>query len=217
MPFAQLKLKTMKKFTSAEKECPISNKECPRKKWEDVGTQNFCLGHSLLDIRHSTSHSLRGKSFFTLRTQQLRFNGFLVAAVLSVFACAPSAYAQTQRAAEKTATPETKEKAVRPTLDLGNFKIHDLRPTRNETVRLTFKLHLALAPTTTEQQLAHLQHWQHRLRNQVIIAVRTVETKDFQAADLALLRRKILLRVNRLLKSHLAEEVLLTEYLFRLH
>jgi len=34
-------------------ECPIMNKECPRKKWEDVCMQNFFLGHSLFDIRHS--------------------------------------------------------------------------------------------------------------------------------------------------------------------
>jgi len=55
-------LKTRKLFYhggTAEKECPISNKECPRKKWEDVCTQNFFLGHSLLDIRHSTSNFLR--------------------------------------------------------------------------------------------------------------------------------------------------------------
>ena len=147
-------------------------------------------------------------------------NWLRAAIVFAVFACAPAAYAQQPPAkisAETTEEAETETSALRPTLDLGHFKIHDLRPTRNETAKLTFTLHLALAPNVSEQQLAQLQHWKHRLRNQVIIVVRTIETKDFQASDLALLRQKILIRTNRLLKSKLAEDVFLTEYIFRLH
>jgi hypothetical protein len=103
------------------------------------------------------------------------------------------------------------------TLDLGRFIIRDLRPTRNETAKVTLSLHLTFSEAVTEQQFAQLQHWKHRLRDQVITAVRISEIKDFQEPNLSHLRHQILIRVNRLLKTKLAEDVLLTEYLFRLH
>ena len=119
--------------------------------------------------------------------------------------------------AEKMSEGATKEESLRPTLDLGKFKIHDLRPTRNETAKVSFTMFLALSPTLTKQQVTQLERWQHRLRDQVIIAIRTLEVREFQEPDLSRLRRKILIRVNRLFQSKLAEEVLMTEYLFRTH
>lgn len=109
------------------------------------------------------------------------------------------------------------EEKLRPTLELGNFKINDLRPTRNETAKLTFSMHLAFSKKLTQQQVEQLESWKHRLRDQVITAVRITYIKDFQEPDLSRLRRNILVRVNRLFKQKLAEEVLLSEYLFRTH
>lgn len=150
----------------------------------------------------------------------IRLNWLCLLVALAAFAWAPSGMAQEQGIDQENDTEETadeEKEAVRPTLDLGSFQIKDLRPTRNETARLTFKIHLAVSAELTEKQLARLEHWKHRLRNQVIIAVRTLHTKDFQAADLALLRRIIRIRTNRMLKNNFVEEVLLTEYLFRLY
>lgn len=110
---------------------------------------------------------------------------------------------------------EDEKEKMRPTIDLGRFKIHDLRPTRNETAKLTFSLHLAFSKELNEKQVEKLEMWKHRLRDQVITAVRITYIKDFQEPDLALLRRKILIRINRLFDRRVAEEVLLTEYLFR--
>ncbi len=120
-------------------------------------------------------------------------------------------------AASADAEPVAEEESVRPSLDLGKFKINDLRPTRNETAKLTFTLHLAFSKDLTEAQITQLERWKHRLRDQVITAIRITPTKDFQEPDLNHLRRKILNRVNRLFQANLAKEVLLTEYLFRTH
>jgi hypothetical protein len=142
---------------------------------------------------------------------------FVVSLVISVSSAAPL-QAQTPNepaSAESDATNE--EEVPTPTLDLGSFKINDLRPTRNETARLTFTLHLAFSKELTENQVAQLDNWKHRLRDQVITAVRISEMKDFQEPDLDKLRRRVLIRVNRLLKAKLAEEVLVTKYLFRLY
>ena len=113
--------------------------------------------------------------------------------------------------------PTPEQESIRPTLDLGNFKINDLRPTRNETAKLTFKLHLVFSEKLSKAQATQLESWKHRLRDQVITAIRITPTKDFQQPDLSHMRRKILIRVNRLFHAKLAEEVLMTEYLFRTH
>ncbi len=109
------------------------------------------------------------------------------------------------------------EENVRPLLDLGDFRINDLRPTRNETAKLTFSMHLALSKDLNKKQLEQLESWKHRLRDQVITAVRIATIKDFQEPDLSRVRRIVLIRVNRLFRANLAEDVLLTEYLFRTH
>ena len=142
------------------------------------------------------------------------FSRLLLGAVILLAISIPANPARAQEAAEQAATAPPEE-AARPTFELGKFKIHDFRPTRNETTKITFTMHLALSPTFSQQQVTQLERWQHRLRDQVIIAIRTLEVKEFQEADLSRLQRKVLLRVNRLFKAKLAEEVLLTEYLFR--
>lgn len=109
------------------------------------------------------------------------------------------------------------EEKIRPTIDLGKFKIKDLRPTRNETAKLTFSMHLAFSKELSEKQIELLEGWKHRMRDQVITAIRIAYIKDFQEPDLKRLRRLILIRVNRLFKQHLAEDVLFGEYLFRTH
>ena len=107
------------------------------------------------------------------------------------------------------------EVPTRPMFELGTFKIHDLRPTRNETAKINFEMHLAFSTQLTRQQVKQLDHWKHRLRDQVIIAIRTLDVKELQEPDLARLRRRVIIRINRLFGAKLAEEVLLTKYMFR--
>lgn len=111
---------------------------------------------------------------------------------------------------------ETKEEEKQPfLLDLGSFKIHDLRPTRNVTAKLTFSVHLGFSKELSDTQRETLEMWKHRLRDQIITAVRISTIKEFQEADLDRLSRKILIRVNRLFNRKIAEQVLVSEYLFR--
>lgn len=112
---------------------------------------------------------------------------------------------------------EAEEEPTRYIFNLGDFKINDLRPTRNVTAKLKFELHLTFTKSLTESQIEQLENWKHRLRDQVITTVRVTEMKYFHEPDLAMLSRTILIRVNRLFKAKLAEEVLFTKYMFRTH
>ncbi len=107
-----------------------------------------------------------------------------------------------------------KAEQARPIFDLGRFQIQEMRPTRNETAKITFAMHLALSPTIGQPVVSQLEHWRHRLRDQVIIAVRVADTKDFSEPGLDRLRRMILLRVNRLFKALLVEDIFFAEFTF---
>ena len=151
-------------------------------------------------------------------SDRARLTAFFRTILLTLLFAVTPASAQDATKADPAAGEDTAEEEVRtPTLELGSFKINDLRPTRNETARLTFTLHLAFSKDLTEKQVEQFEKWKHRLRDQVITAVRVSEMKDFQEPNLGRLRRRILIRVNRLLKRKLAEEVLVTKYLFRLY
>ena len=140
-----------------------------------------------------------------------------IALVLGCLLSDPVAAQEAGETSPAEDTEATEQETIRPTLELGQFNIKDLRPIRNETAKLTFTLYLAFSESLDEQQVDQLEHWKHRLRDQVITAVRVTQMKDFQEPDLSSLRRNILIRVNRLLKSKSVEEVFLTEYLFRTH
>ena len=100
------------------------------------------------------------------------------------------------------------------TFDLGRFVLREIRPTRNETTRIAFKAYFAMTSEISEQDLENLRHWKHRLRDQVISAVRTAQTKDFHEPQLQRLRRIILFRVGRMMREALVEDILFSEFTF---
>ncbi len=116
---------------------------------------------------------------------------------------------------ESDAQQEEEDKEpIRQTLDLGRFRIRELHPAQGETTSVMLTLQLALSPKVKESTVEALQHWHHRLRDQTIIAIRVADTADFSEPGLKRLRRLILLRVNRLFKQPLVEEIFFTEFTF---
>ncbi len=144
------------------------------------------------------------QSFSCLR---MIFAAWLSCALLLLL---PTGVVAQQEEANSSDTKEIEE--LRPLTDLGDFRIKDWRPTRNETIQLTFHMHLALNKTAGEKTIEQLEHWKHRLRNQVFIAVRLAERQDYLEPGLHRFRRIVKLRINRLMKSHLVDEALLTEF-----
>lgn len=100
---------------------------------------------------------------------------------------------------------------------LGNFYIRQLKPTRNETISVYFALYLVLPDGSSLAAEKQLEKWTHRLRDQVLTSVRLAETKDFTEPKLERLRRLILLRINRILKSMQIEDMYITQFEFSLH
>ena len=111
-------------------------------------------------------------------------------------------------------TSDAQEEAVNRVLPLGKFCIKQLRPVSNETITVTFDLHLVLPAGSSEGALEFLGQWTQRLRDQVVTSVRLAETKDFSEPDLNRLQRIMLLRINRLFKTKRVESLYFTQFAF---
>ena len=109
-------------------------------------------------------------------------------------------------------TEEAEPAEVPEVVELGQFVLTELRPTRNETAKLRFTLHLQLRAGASSATAEALQHWKHRLRDQTITAVRTAEMIDFADPQLARLQKIIRLRINRALPTPLVDKLLLTGF-----
>ena len=148
--------------------------------------------------------------------KHLLLSGIFSSALLLL--CQGETVAQQQEAtatAQKaTVTVVEEQENLRQILDLGYFQMKDYRPTRNETVKLAFHMHVVLNEHANEQTVKQLEYWKHRLRNQVLIAVRLSRRQDFLEAGLQRFRHIVQIRINRLLKSQLIDDILLTEFTF---
>jgi hypothetical protein len=84
------------------------------------------------------------------------------------------------------------------TFDLGEFDIRNFRPTHNEIANIKFSLHVVFAPTTSDAELAELENWKRRLRDQAITAVRSADAVDLAEPTLKHVQKIMLLRIKRL-------------------
>ena len=133
--------------------------------------------------------------------------------LLTSFVAIGSLPATAQQAADSE-EEEAEEAAEQLVIDLGMIRVKEHRPTRNETIKLNFRVHFVMNPEITEADREMLESWKHRLRDQVIVAVRTTRTKDFLESGLTRLRRIILFRVEHMLRARIVDSLLLSDYSF---
>lgn len=101
------------------------------------------------------------------------------------------------------------------TVELGEIVLAQVRPLENSTLHVRFDPRAVASAANAERLKNALTKHRHQARDQVIVAVRAAESWEFDEPDLHKLRRRILLRLNRWLDAPLVEDVLLTDYRFR--
>jgi flagellar basal body-associated protein FliL len=136
----------------------------------------------------------------------------LLAVCCATWLGTPAFAQQDERSATTTAETEAPDKQL--SYDLGSFRLSEVRPTRNETTKVNFRVYFVMSPDISPQDLEKLAHWKHRFRDQVIVAVRTAQTKDFHEPQLKRIRRIILFRVRRMMRESVVEDILFTEFTF---
>ena len=123
-------------------------------------------------------------------------------------------------ASATTAAPREKEDQAEPkpikTVMIGQFYIRDLRATEDAKVRLSFTLHAKIDAEEASEAERFVKRYKHRLRNEVITAIRTCEQNEFQEADLTRFRCRIHARLRRAMPKLKIERLLVGdfEYLF---
>ncbi len=126
----------------------------------------------------------------------------------AVQAAAPPAEEAGQKKEEKEGIEVTLK------LNLGTIELMNVEPTQGRTAHMAFDLHLTFDPKTDPQVIEELEHWQHRLREQVIVAVRATEIHDFLDPELKRFRRQILYRINRMLGATIVTDALFANFTF---
>ena len=115
---------------------------------------------------------------------------------------------------EENEEGEAKEKDPTVEVFLGEFHVSVFQPLSNTTVRIDFELY---GTVLAEEQITfdelYLEN-QHRLREQVIVTLRSTEMTDLADAGLGLIKRKILETTNRILGKAVVKEVVFSDFSF---
>jgi len=99
-------------------------------------------------------------------------------------------------------------------VDLGQYTVTSFQPLTNTTLRIDFHLFGTVASEDVQDFNTAMEGNIHRLRDQVIVTVRSSELTDLTDAGLGLIKRKILERVNRTLGRPFLEMVVFSDFSF---
>ena len=107
---------------------------------------------------------------------------------------------------------ETSASEVLVGVDLGTFRIRESRPSENQRIDLRFAVQAAVREPDRELFEAFRESHANALRDQIIVAVRTAETPEFDEAELRTLRRRMLLRIGRMLEKPPLADLYVTDF-----
>ncbi len=118
---------------------------------------------------------------------------------------------ETKHGKSKEHTPPTATKH-RVERELGQFSVTTFHPTANTTMRIDFRLYGTIDTAEAEEFEASLQQNQHRIRDQVIVTIRSCELVDLTDAGLGLIKRRILEKTNQALGKPFLKGVVFSDF-----
>jgi len=138
-------------------------------------------------------------------------------------ASAPPAATKEQEAAQELppepVAEEEEEATVDPSkadkeVDLGEFSVTTHQAASNITYRVDFHLFGTVAEDMEEEYTKLMDSKGKRVREQVILTVRSAEMTDLADAGLGLIKRRILATTNKTLGKPCLQTVIFTEFRF---
>lgn len=99
-------------------------------------------------------------------------------------------------------------------VDLGNFTVSGFQPASNSTLFITFHLYGTVRHKYTGEFAERLEENQHRVRDNIIVIIRSADITDLTDAGLGLIKRRILETTNKTLGKPLLQEVVFSEFSF---
>lgn len=99
-------------------------------------------------------------------------------------------------------------------VDLGQFSVTSYQPTTQTTLRIDFHLWGTVDQSLEKDFQSAWVKSNNRLRDQILVIVRSAELSDLTDAGLGLIKRKILEKVNQTLGKPYLKSVVFSEFSF---
>ena len=97
------------------------------------------------------------------------------------------------------AAPAADEGPAVKAVSLGQYLISDLRAIEGAKLRVSFELYLDADDEHSHELRELVGAYKHRIRSEVITAIRTCEQTDFEEPDLDRMRSRVIARLKRAL------------------
>jgi hypothetical protein len=99
-------------------------------------------------------------------------------------------------------------------VDLGNFTVTVYQHATSSTQFISFHLYGTVKHKSADEFAARFEESKHRIRDNVIVIIRSAEMTDLTDAGLGLIKRRILETTNRTLGKPLLQGVVFSEFSF---
>jgi len=113
-----------------------------------------------------------------------------------------------------TETPQTDPSLDTLEVNLGAYHVLTYEPNSGSSLNIDFELYGTVLAEDESEFYQIFAVNQHRIEEQVVITMRGTELTDLTAAELGLIKRKILEKTNRALGKPLLREVLFPKFSF---
>ncbi|MFV2066455.1 MAG: hypothetical protein ACC645_05705 [Pirellulales bacterium] len=102
----------------------------------------------------------------------------------------------------------------REEVDLGEFDVSSYQPLSNTTIRINLHLWGTVLTDDKEEVLQRIEERQQRMREQILVTLRSAEVTDLADANLGLIKRRILEKTNRTFGKPLLQQIVFSEFSF---
>jgi flagellar FliL protein len=114
---------------------------------------------------------------------------------------------ETEDAAEKSQTEELE-------VDLGKFDVNSYQPKANTTSIIDFHLYATIASSEKSAFNASIEQNKNRLRDQILVIVRSADLAELTEPGLGLLKRRILEKSNTILGKAYLRTIIFGDFSF---
>lgn len=97
-------------------------------------------------------------------------------------------------------------------VDLGTYCVREPKPIENLKIDLRFAVQAAVRKKDQERFEQYVASHENKVRDQIILAVRTAESFEFDEPKLDMLRHRILLRIASVLGGQSVEDLYVTDF-----
>ncbi len=114
-----------------------------------------------------------------------------------------------------------KEEAEEPAVtypmgvELGDFYIQQSLSGQDKKSTIAFQVYLSTTKEKHKNLIAYVTHQRNNIRDQILVSTRSLSPKQLGQQDLSYLRRRILVRLNRIIPQLPLENVYITNYEYK--